>query len=386
MKPRVFFYVQHLLGIGHVIRALRIARAIDAGGFFVELVVGGGPVGFDTSGLSVVQLTPLRASSQGFNVLVTMEGQAADESLKAARCEELLAAFRRSTPDILLIEAFPFGRRQMRFELLPLLEAAHAMRPRPVIVSSIRDILQEGQKPGRNEETVGTLQRYFDRVIVHGDGAIVPLGETFPLADRISHMTSYSGMVGPEATGGTAVSEPFDVIVSAGGGAVGRQLLEAAVEAKPRTVLGAARWLAITGPNALAEDVERLSRLAAGADVTMRRFVDDLAQRLGACTLSVSQAGYNTVADILRAGCRSVLVPFAAGGETEQTRRAELLAASGLAVIATEADLTAASLGGAIDRAMGLAAPRTRPILDGAARTADILADLLRQRSGGAAR
>lgn len=382
MKPRVFFYVQHLLGIGHVIRALRIARAINAGGFSVELVLGGGPVDFDTSGLSVVQLAPLRAGSQGFNALVTMDGRTADESLKTARCQELLAAFQRSAPEILLIEAFPFGRRQMRFELIPLLEAAHAMRPRPVIVSSVRDILQEGQKPGRNEETVETLQRYFDRVIVHGDGAIVPLGETFPLAGRISSMTLYSGMVGPETTGETPVSEPFDVIISAGGGAVGRQLLEAAVEAKPRTVLAAARWLAITGPNALADDVERLGRLAAGNDVTVRRFVDDLAQRLGACTLSVSQAGYNTVADILRAGCRSVLVPFAAGGETEQTRRAELLAAGGLAVVATEADLTTASLGIAIDRAMSLAPPSTRPVLDGAARTAEILADLLRERSG----
>ena len=31
--------------------------------------------------------------------------------------------------DIVIIEAFPFGRRQMRFELLPLLDAVTAMRP-----------------------------------------------------------------------------------------------------------------------------------------------------------------------------------------------------------------------------------------------------------------
>ena len=38
--------------------------------------------------------------------------------------------------------------------------------------------------------------------------------------------------------------------------------------------------------------------------------------------LSISQSGYNTVCDVLQAGCRAIYVPFAAGGETEQTVRA----------------------------------------------------------------
>ena len=41
---RVFFYVQHLLGIGHLRRAAVLARALVAGGFDVLLVSGGAPV------------------------------------------------------------------------------------------------------------------------------------------------------------------------------------------------------------------------------------------------------------------------------------------------------------------------------------------------------
>ena len=41
---RVFFYVQHLLGIGHLRRAATLARALAAGGFDVLLVSGGAPV------------------------------------------------------------------------------------------------------------------------------------------------------------------------------------------------------------------------------------------------------------------------------------------------------------------------------------------------------
>ncbi len=40
MQTRVLFYVQHLLGIGHLVRASRIATAL-ARRFEVLLVVGG---------------------------------------------------------------------------------------------------------------------------------------------------------------------------------------------------------------------------------------------------------------------------------------------------------------------------------------------------------
>ncbi len=56
--------------------------------------------------------------------------------------------------------------------------------------------------------------------------------------------------------------------------------------------------------------------------------------------LSVSQAGYNTVCDVLRAGCRSLLVPFSAGGETEQTARPLRLEQLGLATALPEEGLT----------------------------------------------
>ena len=41
---KVFFYVQHLLGIGHLKRAHTLARALRAAGFEVTLASGGLPV------------------------------------------------------------------------------------------------------------------------------------------------------------------------------------------------------------------------------------------------------------------------------------------------------------------------------------------------------
>jgi predicted glycosyltransferase len=110
--------------------------------------------------------------------------------------------------------------------------------------------------------------------------------------------------------------------------------------------------------------------------IEVMRSVPDLPARLANARLSISQAGYNTVADILTAGCAAVLVPFAAGGETEQTARAGLLAASRRAVMAAEADLTPELLAAAADEALAL--PRARPqMLGGGARTAAILLEEL---------
>ena len=57
--PRVLFYVQHLLGIGHLARASRIAAALAADGFQVTAVLGGAPVpGFPGPGIGTLELPP----------------------------------------------------------------------------------------------------------------------------------------------------------------------------------------------------------------------------------------------------------------------------------------------------------------------------------------
>ena len=81
-----------------------------------------------------------------------MDGNPIDDAFKEKRLLRLLQAFRDCRPDIVILEAFPFGRRQMRFELLPLLETITNSSPRPLLVASVRDILQERLKPGRTRK------------------------------------------------------------------------------------------------------------------------------------------------------------------------------------------------------------------------------------------
>jgi predicted glycosyltransferase len=82
----------------------------------------------------------------------------------------------------------------------------------------------------------------------------------------------------------------------------------------------------------------------------------------------------------MRAGCRSLLVPFAAGGETEQTRRALMLEELGLATVLTEQDLTPEGLAHAIEQALAGPPPASHRLdLEGARRSAQILRERFKQ-------
>ncbi len=374
MTKKVFFYVQHLMGVGHVFRAARIVRALVAAGFEVDLVFGGVPIpDFDSGATRTHFLPPVRAGEAVFNKLELPDGTPVDDAWKDRRRDILLDLFERTRPDIVLTEAFPFGRRQMRFELLPLMEAARARRPKPLIAASIRDILQANtKKPERDHEVVEIIQSYFDHVLVHGDPAFTRLDDTFRLTGEIADKVFYTGLVAPEPP--SPVRRRAGVVVSVGGGALGHTLLRTALQAKPLCSLRDEQWTVITGLRTSEAQKAELSALASGR-LEFLSFVPDLPALLAAARLSISRVGYNTVADIYAAGCRAVVVPLSDGIETEQITRAALMGRSGLAEAVAHTGETPDGIAAAIDRAIEAPVPDRAAIrLDGAAETARLLA------------
>jgi predicted glycosyltransferase len=375
MKPfRVLLYVQHLLGIGHLVRASRIAGALKGAGFHIAVVMGGVPVsGFPDEDIEVIALPPLK-TAPGFSALLDADGRAVSEEAKDHRRDRLLSVVKSFRPQIVITESFPFGRRQMRFELMPMIELARHLQPKPLIVSSIRDILQEQVKPARSEETLRIVQDCFDLVLVHGDPAFSRIEETFPLASRFAEKVAYTGLVARGTP--AAMGEHFDIVVSAGGGAAGSRLISDSMRAA-HLLPERLRWCVITGPNLPAEK----SQLPAPPpNLETFAFRPDFPALLASAELSISQAGYNTVCDILQANCRSVLVPFAEGGETEQTTRATRLQTLGLAHVLPEHSLSPETLVDMTRRALQARPPLgNRLDLHGAQHTAEILRKSLEQ-------
>jgi len=109
---RVFFHVQHLLGIGHIRRAAVLARTLAASGFDVLLVSGGAPLKLDLGRARFHQLPPVRARDEGLRELSRLDGAPLDEAFKSGRVRALLELFGAEQPDVLITEQFPFGRTQ----------------------------------------------------------------------------------------------------------------------------------------------------------------------------------------------------------------------------------------------------------------------------------
>lgn len=377
---RILIHVQHLLGIGHLRRATAIGAAMAEAGHEVEIASGGPPLAdLDTGKARLFQLPPMRAADAGFRSFVDARGNPIDATWKERRRDSLLARFAAIRPDALITELFPFGRRQLAFELEPLLAAAQALAPRPLILCSLRDILVAPRDPAKVAKAMAHAQVY-DRILVHGDPALIDLPASYPASGAIAETLAYTGYIvspiGAEPPPGDGVDE---VVVSTGGGAVGARLLETALEAHA-LLKSSRRWRLLLGADLPSEARARLLGRQA-PDLVIEPARRDFPGLLRRCHVSVSQAGYNTAMDILQAKARAVLVPFAAGGETEQPMRAAALARRGWAVTVDEATLEARTLAAAIEHAGAGPRPDASSLRrDGAAETARLIGAWLTER------
>jgi predicted glycosyltransferase len=363
----VVIWVQHLLGIGHVQRTARIARAMMAAGLDVHVAFGGPPVPVVAFGSARLHYLPaILAADESFSRLLGPDGAPVDDALWAVRRQTLVELVQAIRPAAFITELFPFGRRAFRKEVLPAIAAAREAKAGCRILCSLRDILVAPKDSRRATEMVELFAVHYDHLLIHGDPAIVPLTDSLPQAAALAGRITYTGYITEVAPAGMAAGAG-EVIVSAGNGRVGAHLMAAALAARPLTRLADRTWRILVGPGA------ETPPATPGFVIEAAR--PDFPALLASCAVSVSQAGYNTVMEILASRTRAVVVPFAAEGQTEQTLRAGRFAERGWLHMLAEEGLTPARLAAAIDDAW--TAPRPEPYLqlDGAGATARLVRD-----------
>ena len=347
---KVLIVVTHLLGSGHLRRAINLSHEFVASGHSVTLVSGGVPVKtFDTQGLSFVQLSPLCSDGTNFTRLLNADGSVADEPTIQARENKLIELIQNLQPDILITELFPFGRRVLQREFLGLLEAAQTLPTVPVVLSSVRDILASPSSEKKARKTEELIANYYDGVVVHSNSATTPLNASWPVTDLIQKKLFYTGYVAQSVSDYKAEQNTEEVIVSAGGGSVGRHIYEAAIEAS--RLLPDRRWRLLIGGSDSQIEVTRLKALATGSATVIEPNRPDFRELLSGALCSVSMCGYNTAIDLLLTGTPGVLVPFDAGGEQEQTLRARSLSKRSAYTLLLADDMTPESLCSAVEQA-----------------------------------
>ncbi len=347
MSLNVLIHVTHLLGVGHLARAAAIARALAAAGHRVVLASGGMPAPLvRTGGAQLLQLPPVRSDGIDFSTLLDKTGAPAGPGLFAARERALASAIESLQPDVVLTELYPFGRRMLRAEIEAMIDLALALPRPPLVLSSVRDILVSPEDPAKIARCSAALGR-FDAVLVHSDPRVVPLEASWPVDAVVRSRLRYTGYVdeaqdvSPLAALPDGADDRQGILVSGGGGPASLPLYRAALDAASR--LPGRPWRILVGGGVPEAEFAAL-RAGAPAHASVERARPDFRALLAQAALAVSQAGYNTVMDLVAARTPAILVPFEAGRETEQRQRAELLARHGLASVLPEAELSGEAL------------------------------------------
>ncbi len=383
-QPRVLFYFLHLLGVGHIHRAQRLIAQFKKHGIAVDVIYGGMPISdisFEAENIHF--LPPIQAADNTYATILNESGAPLTEDYMHDRKTKLLEVFNTLNPNLILIEAYPFGRRIVRHELKELLQVAKLRSPSPLIASSVRDILQEKRKEGRVEETRDLIMELFDVVFVHSDPHVIKLDATYPLVESIIEKIRYTGFVVPEQK----TSKPdfkSDIIISAGGGAFGGQLMKTAMNLARTNPFPDMTWCLATGHNLQPDAFNKLQKQST-QNISVVRSVPHLAAHLQSAKLSISQCGYNTAMDVLSvhdtSSCQAVFVPYDTEGQTEQLRRAALLNEAGYAINLPQSQLTPDRLLNAMKAAINL--PKVESPIDfsGARNTAKLIKSMIEKQS-----
>ena len=339
---RIALLVTHLLGTGHLKRASLLADGFVRAGHEATVISGGFPAPNANPDLaSLVQLSPVR-SDASFSALYGEDGEAT-AALYAQRRIEIGESLTGISPDMLITELFPFGRRK----LAPEYEAAIEAAGDALIYSSIRDILQYPRKEGRAAEAEARFERFYHGAFVHGDPALVPLEESWRLPEALAQRLDYTGYIAEPDASLVSPQNPQsagegEIIVAAGGGSVGDRLFEAAADA------GGAHWRLLVGGH---DKDKRIAALKSRGGRTMIEPTrPDFRTLLANADLAILQCGYNTAMDVVQSGIRALFVPFEGDGETEQITRARAFEQRFQCGVLREKDLNADALSAAVQR------------------------------------
>ncbi len=357
------------MGIGHLVRSVAIAEAM-ARSFDVLMAWGGEPV----EGM---------AKPRGAE-MVELGDWSGEGTRRANRLLELARAWK---PELIVTEMYPFGRKSFDGEVRPVLEWAKARTEAPVVAASVRDILIARRDQEEFERRVCAVTgKYYDVVLVHGDERYVRLERTFSRAGELGCEVRYTGYVRRErAARPVAERKPEPrIVVSNGGGkcAAGHDLLKAAVSAAGLLAQKLPhRFEVYTGPLAPAGLEESLRAMAGGGRVEVSRYTPELCEAMRGAALSISMGGYNTVLDVLAAQAPALIYPEVGNGDNEQKARAALLEEMGAVRVLGEADLAPARMAEAILKAVEKRPASVAIDLDGAAKTARLLEEMVGERA-----
>jgi predicted glycosyltransferase len=258
--------------------------------------------------------------------------------IRALRSELLRVAVRSFHPNVVLVDKHPLGAKG---EFRDALDELRWIGGRAVL--GLRDILDEPDVVRREWAAYrmqARIEEYFDLLLVYGERSVFDPIASYGFLPTVAERTRFCGYVvnhdnanshmdngrsGIE--GGTEKRARPLVLGTTGGGEDGFRLLETFIRASAR-----APWeaVAISGPMLPEHDFLTLTRLAAGAGVSLHKFMPNISGLFWSADALVCMGGYNTLVEAAATGLPIICVPRSSP-RLEQVIRAKAFERLGLA-------------------------------------------------------
>ncbi len=331
-SPKIVLYSHDTFGMGNIRRTLLLAQDFVAEypGASILILTGSPmihafriPKGIDY--IKLPCLDRLEAEQYAPRYL-----SSCPEEVKETREAILRESVLRFNPDLIVVDKRAAG---VDGELLPTLHALRHNGRHTKLVLGVRDILDDPERTRKVLASNGSFEvidEFYDEVWIYGSKAIFDTTKEYAFPESIIQKTYYCGYLKRPTVSAERSEGPPRILITTGGGGDGSDLIEAyltGLSTLPRNV--ALRSTVIFGPQMpQARRLEILRRFDYMADVNFLEFEADIANRYAESDVVVSQAGYNTVCELLSFCRRAILVPRSEPVR-EQLIRARLMAERG---------------------------------------------------------
>lgn len=367
-SPKIVLYSHDTFGMGNIRRTLLLAEEFITSypGASILIITGSPmihafriPKGIDYIKLPCLDRLEAEEYAPRF-----LSGCA--NEVKQTREAILRESILQFNPDLIVVDKRAAG---VDGELLPTLHSLHQKGRHTKLVLGVRDILDEPERTRKvliGNGSFEVIERFYDEVWVYGCKTVFDTVKEYAFPESVVQKTVYCGYLKRPTLSAERLDGPPRILVTTGGGGDGGDVIEAyltGLSTLPRNV--ALRSTIIFGPQMPhARRAEILHRFDYMADVAFLEFEAEIAKRYAQSDVVVSQAGYNTVCELLSFSRRAILVPRSEPVR-EQLIRARLMAQRGFFECIEPQALTPEILIARVREAIGSSLNPTTPDLDG---------------------
>ncbi|BCH29272.1 membrane protein [Mesorhizobium sp. L-8-10] len=381
-------YSHDTFGLGHLRRSRTIAHALVD--HFPEMevsIISGSPV-VDAfwfhERVNYIQIPAAQKLSNG-EYSSGSSSHSLEDTL-AARESIIRAAAERLRPDMVIVDKEPLGLGREMLRTLRWLKALGT-----IAVLGLRDVLDAPellQGEWERKQNTAFTEEIYDEIWIYGPGSFYNPLSSIELDEATQAQTRYTGFLArslPPMDDGTAGRYGTGyILVTAGGGGDGYELMAAALKAVKRRPDSTDRYLFVLGPFMTEQQrFEITARASSLANVEVVDFHVNVETLVANAAAIVGMCGYNTFCEVMSFDKRALFVPRTAP-RREQSIRAHRAAEFGwVDVLDIEEAKDPSKFMAAIDRLERNPLPSgavARPDLDGLSRVCALTEILFEQR------